>query len=484
MHYNHHCPKGGCMFSTIEQAQKYISENNIRMLDVKWTGYSGRWHHVTLSARQFTTALMRDGIGFDSSAEGFKPVNAGDMVLIPDIASAFRDPFFDEPTLSLIANIHEAGSKKQFTADPREVLRRALQFLKTKGIADECLWGPEFEFFAFNAAEFSNGLNHAGYRFHSCEANWDDREQDSGYVVPSHGGYHRIPPADRHAQLRNRICTALEEVGIPVKYHHHEGGGPGHNEIEPALMTNYAAGDACMLIKYFVKNYTFQQGLTATFLPKPLFGEAGNGMHFHQLLQKGGRNIFYDARGFSLMSQTGLFYIGGLLTHARALAAFTNPSTNSYRRLTPGYEAPVNCFFGKGDRSAAVRIPGYATDPAEVRLEYRPPDGTCNPYLAMAAMLLAGADGILNQIDPTKAGFGPFEKDIFSLPPQERPVIQSLPVSLEEAVNSLDKDSQFLLVDEVFPPEFVDYWKAARMKDHRAVSGRPHPYEIELYYDA
>jgi glutamine synthetase len=472
------------MFKTFAAAQKFISENQVRLLDIKWVSYAGRWQHVTLSASQFTPRLMRDGVGFDSSAVGFKPVTAGDMVLIPDLATAFMDPFCKEPTLSFIADIHEAEDKAQFASDPREVLRRALRFLQAHDIADECLWGPEFEFFIFDAAEFHNGLNHAGYRFHSRESDWDAGELPCGYTVPAHGGYHRIPPADRHAQLRSQVCLALEDIGVPVKYHHHEAGGPGHSEIEPALMTTAAAGDACMLIKYFVRNSAFRQDLTATFLPKPLYGEAGNGMHFHQQLHRGGRNVFYDPKGYSLMSQTALHYIGGLLSHARALTALTNPSTNSYRRLTPGFEAPVNCFFGRGDRSAAIRIPRYATDPDEVRLEYRPPDGTCNPYLAMAAMLMAGADGILNQVDPSKAGFGPFEADIFSLPPQKRPVIQSLPATLEEAAYALNSDCAFLLADEVFNQEFIDYWIAARIKDHQAVAGRPHPYEIELYYDA
>lgn len=431
--------------------------------------------------------LMKNGIVFDSSAEGFKPVNAGDMVLIPDLQSAFLDPFYEEPTLSFIANIHEADSKQQYAADPREVLRRALKFLQTNAMADECLWGPEFEFFIFDSAGFSNERNHAGYHFYSREANWpngDEINSPRGFYIPPHGGYHHIPPSDQHAQLRSRICVALEKIGIPVKYHHHEGGGPGHSEIETTLLPSASAGDMCMLIKYFIHNLAFQTGLTATFLPKPLFGETGNGMHFHQQLRKDGKNVFYDRNGFNRMSQTALFYIGGLLSHARALAAFTNPSTNSYRRLIPGFEAPVNCFFGSGDRSAAIRIPRYATEPDDVRLEYRPPDGTCNPYLAMAAMLMAGADGILKKVDPSQAGFGPFAADIHTMPSEERPSLQSLPLSLQEAADELKQDNEFLRTGNVFNQEFLNYWISARLKEHLLVASRPHPFEIELYYDA
>jgi len=249
------------------------------------------------------------------------------------------------------------------------------------------------------------------------------------------------------------------------------------------MLDTSKAGDASLLIKYFVKNAAFQEGLMATFLPKPLYGEAGNGMHFHQQLVRGGKNAFYDPKGYASLSQAALYYIGGLLTHARALTALTNPSTNSFRRLIPGYEAPVNCFFGKGDRSAAIRIPKYATDPSEVRMEYRPPDGTCNPYLAMAAMLMAGVDGILKKIDPTQAGFGPFEGNVLELPLEKRPVIKGLPTTLEEAALALQLDHDFLMADQVFNQEFIDYWISTKIKEHQAVISRPHPYEIEVYYD-
>ena len=471
------------MFKTFEQARKFIQEQDIRMIDLKWCDYSGRWRHVTLSSQVFTPRQLKEGIGFDASCVGFRPVNAGDMVLIPDLASAFIDSFYEEKTLSFISDIHEAESKEQFALDPREILRRAHAHLKSSGVADDCLWGPEFEFFIFGEAEFANGLNHASYWFDSPEAAWTPSEDRHGFIVPKHGGYHRIPPADQHMDLRSRMCVTLEDLGIPVKYHHHEGGGPGHNEIETLLLPTARAGDASMLIKYVVRMSAVMEGLTATFLPKPLFGEAGNGMHFHQQLIKSGKNVFYDARGYSRMSQTALHYIGGLLSHAPALTALTNPSTNSYRRLTPGYEAPVNIFFGSGDRSAAIRIPRYAIDPLEARLEYRPPDGTCNPYLAMAGMLMAGLDGIQKKIDPTKSGFGPFEGNILALPPEKRPAVKSLPTTLESAALALQEDYDFLIQGGVFDRELIDYWVGTKVQEYRAVADRPHPYEIEMYFD-
>jgi len=471
------------MFKTFEQAYKFIQTQDIRMIDLKWCDYSGRWRHVTLSAKSFTPYLFKNGIGFDASSVGFKPVNAGDMVLIPDLDNAFIDPFYEERTLSFIANIHEAESKQQYTLDPREILHRAHELLKASGVADDCLWGPEFEFFVFSEAEYSNGLNHASYWFDSPEAAWVPSEDLHGFFIPKHGGYHRIPPADQHMDLRNRMCIILEDLGIPVKYHHHEGGGPGQNEIETILLSTTRAGDASMLIKYVVHMSAFMEGLTATFLPKPLYGEAGNGMHFHQQLIKGGKNVFYDAKGYSRMSRLALYYIGGLLSHAPALTALTNPSTNSYRRLTPGYEAPVNLFFGSGDRSAAIRIPRYATDPKEARMEYRPPDGTCNPYLAMAGMLMAGLDGIQKKIDPTKSGYGPFESDIFALPLEKRPTVKCLPTTLESAALALQEDHDFLTEGGVFEKELIDYWVRTKIQEYRSVADRPHPYEIEMYFD-
>jgi glutamine synthetase len=298
-----------------------------------------------------------------------------------------------------------------------------------------------------------------------------------------HGGYHAIPPNDQLYNLRSEITQGLLSIGIPVKYHHHEVGGPGQCEIETPLMPLRQAADAVMLIKYFTKMTAISHGQIASFLPKPLFGEAGNGMHFHQQLISGGANVFYDPDGPNRLSETALFYIGGLLHHAPSILAFTNPSTNSYRRLVPGYEAPVNAFFSIGNRSAAIRIPKYATLPEEVRFEFRPPDATCNPYLAMAAMLLAGLDGIEQKIDPSKAGFGPINEDIFSWSTEKRSAIQSLPTSLAEALSALEADHVYLTQDGIFPQELIAQWLSVKHAEDQAVRSRPHPYEIELYFD-
>jgi glutamine synthetase len=323
----------------------------------------------------------------------------------------------------------------------------------------------------------------ASYRVDSAEANWNSAEGGHGHYIPLHGGYHAIPPKDQLYGLRTRMVTLLEAAGVPVKYHHHEVGGPGQSEIETPLMALLEAADASMLIKYITKMAAHQAGQTVTFLPKPLYGEAGNGMHFHQQLFKDGQNVFYDEQHPLLLSQNALYYIGGLLTHAPALLGFTNPSTNSYRRLVPGFEAPVNCFFSSGNRSAAIRVPKYATQPDKVRFEFRPPDATCNPYLAMAAMLMAGLDGIQRQIDPTDAGFGPFQEDIFSWSPERRSQIKNLPTSLGEAVQALEQDHAFLLAGDVFDEEMITDWIRTKLHEDREVRTRPHPYDVELYFD-
>jgi len=471
------------MFSTFDQAQAYVKQHNIRMIDLKFIDLWGRWHHVTISSKEFTPSLMENGVGFDGSSVGFKSVRAGDMVLIPDLSTGFMDPFWESPTLSFICNTMEADTKQLFSSDPRETARRAEKYLIQSGIADKSIWGPEFEFYIFNKVTFENGVNVAAYRVDSIESNWNSAMGGHGHFIPLHGGYHAIPPRDQLYNLRSEIVETLEDMGLTIKYHHHEVGGPGQCEIETPLLEIMAAGDASMLIKYATKMVALKHGQTATFLPKPLFGEAGNGMHFHQLLQKDGINIFYDPAGPHLLSQTALYYIGGLLTHAPAILGITNPSTNSYRRLVPGFEAPVNCFFSSGNRSAAIRVPKYATDPDKVRFEFRPPDATCNPYLAMAAMLMAGIDGIKKQIDPTAAGFGPINEDIFSWPPEKRASILGLPTSLEMALQALEADHQFLLEGNVFSEEMLVEWIRFKRCEESQIRTRPHPYEIELYFD-
>lgn len=472
------------MFRNFTDATAFIREHEVRMVDLKFTDMWGRWHHVTISASEFVPELMTDGVGFDGSSVGFKSVKSGDMVLLPDLSTGFLDPFWDIPTLSFICNTYEADTKEMFASDPREIVRRAENYMRSSEIAADSLWGPEFEFYVFEQVYLENGSNVASYRVDSIEANWNSADGGHGHHIPLHGGYHAIPPRDQLYKLRSRMVTILEEVGIPVKYHHHEVGGPGQCEIETPLMGLMAAADACMVIKYVTKMTANEEGQTVTFLPKPLYGEAGSGMHFHQLLVgKKGENLFYDPNGPSLLSQTALYYIGGLLTHAPAVLAFTNPSTNSYRRLIPGFEAPVNCFFSSGNRSAAIRVPKYATQPNKVRFEFRPPDATCNPYLAMAAMMMAGLDGIKRKIDPTPAGFGPINEDIFSWSTEQRATIKSLPTSLEEALKALGDDHEFLMEGNVFSDKMIQDWITHKTKEDHSVRTRPHPYEIEMYFD-
>jgi glutamine synthetase len=473
------------MFSTFEEARRYVEKHGIQMIDLKFTDLWGRWHHLTIPQEQFTPALMEAGVGFDGSAVGLKSVKAGDMVLVPDLTTGFTDPFWDAPTLSFICTTLEADTKVIFDNDPRNIARCAEDYLVESGIADRSVWGPEFEFYLFDAVTYENAMNRSGYSVESSEAVWRSGVPGHGHYIQLHGGYHAIPPKDALYNLRSEMSLRLQAMGVPVKYHHHEVGGPGQCEIETPLMGLMKAGDATMLVKYVTKMIARQHEKTATFMPKPIYGEAGSGMHFHQHLFKGDENVFYDSDGYGLLSQTALYYIGGLLHHGPALLAFASPSTNSYRRLVPGYEAPVNAFFSIGNRSAAVRIPRYATDPQEVRIEFRPPDATCNVYLALAAQLLAGLDGIQQEIDPTEAGFGPIDADIFSWTDQQRAEIKPLPSSLKGALEALAEDHDFLLVGDVFSEDLIERWIAFKMEEeYYQVRNRPHPYEMALYFDA
>lgn len=325
------------MLNSLEEARALVDREGFRMIDLKFSDLWGRWHHVTIPASQLDEQLMRDGVGFDGSSVGLKSVKSGDMVLLPDLSTAFRDPFCSVPTLSFICSAFEADTKQPFDFDPRHIVRRAEEHLCSTGIADESVWGPEYEFYVFNNVSIENGVNVASYRVDSGEADWNSATSGHGHLIPLHGGYHAIPPKDSLHNLRSEMCIELENLGVEVKYHHHEVGGSGQCEIETPLSGILRAGDATQIIKYVVKNVAVRHGQTATFMPKPLYGEAGSGMHFHQMLRKAGRNVFYDRDGYGCLSQTALHYIGGILRHGPALLAITNPSTNSYRRLIPGF---------------------------------------------------------------------------------------------------------------------------------------------------
>lgn len=476
------------MDQRIRETLAYASQKNIEMIDLKFSDLFGRWHHLTIPVSQFDETVFTKGVAFDgSSIPGFKKLEAGDMVLVPDIDTMLIDKFWEQPTLSFICSAYEADSLTLFKNDPRNVAYRAEQYLKSTGIADTSLWSPEFEFYIFDSITYMNDINLAFYRIDSEEADWNsgvEEEQNLGHKIPRQGGYHAIPPLDNLFNLRAKMVQYIEECGIPVRYHHHEVGGPGQSEIEihhhPLLKT----GDVTMTVKYIIRMVANRHNKTVTFMPKPLYNEAGSGMHIHVQLWKNGQNLFYDEYGYAGLSQIALHFIGGVLKHGPALLAFTNPSTISYKRLVPGFEAPVKAIFGLANRSAAIRIPKYANTPETKRFEFRPPDATCNIYLAIAALLMAGIDGVVHQIDPLKEGFGPYDINIFNIPKSEQDKIKSLPASLKEALDALAVDHDFLLAGDIFSAQLIETWIDYKLnKEFNEVRRRPHPYEISLYYD-
>jgi glutamine synthetase len=476
------------MKASIEELIAFAKAEGIHVIDLCYTNLLGQWHHVSLPLNQFSEEMFHRGVAFDGSGvPGFAKLESSDMVVVPDPATAIVDTFWDQKALSMICVVCDAQTQEPFHGDPREIAKRAEQYLCQSGIADQSLWGPEFEFYIFNSIKYRNDVNTSFYQIDSEEADWGSKTDEPGYLgskIPRRGGYHAIPPLDRMYNIRAEMVSVIQACGIEVRYHHHEVGGPGQSEIEMIMGPLLKTADAAQRIKYIVKMVAQRNQKTATFMPKPLFDEAGSGMHFHQRLTKDGKPIFYDKEGYGGLSELALYYIGGLLHHGPALLSITNPSTNSYKRLIPGFEAPVNLFFSLANRSAAIRIPRYATAPQEKRFEFRPPDGTCNIYLAMAAQLMAGIDGIKRKIDPTKAGFGPLDVNVFALPPEERNTIKSLPASLRETLIALKEDHDFLLEGGVFPEDFFSYWVSYKMEqEYNAVRNRPHPYEMRLYYD-
>jgi glutamine synthetase len=475
------------MFNNVQEVKDYCQKYDVRIIDFKVSDLAGRWHHLSIPAGRFDEKVMTDGIGFDGSSYGFKTIEKSDMVFIPDLKTAFIDPFCDVPTLSMIGNIYSLEGKiHRFQGDPRFIAEKAEKYMMETNIADQNIIGPEFEFYIFDSISYENKPNHMEASINSMQAVWNtnDKFDNQGYKVGHHGGYHVAMPHDITHNLRTDMCLMLEELNIPVKYHHHEVGGPGQVEIEVEFGTMMDMADKTLLLKYIVKNMAIQHGKSATFMPKPIYGEAGSGMHVHMQLFKEGKPLFYDEKGYSGLSQTALYFIGGLLKHAPALLAFTNPSTNSYKRLVPGYEAPVSICYATANRSSVIRIPGYANRPETKRFEFRPSDATCNPYLAYSAMLMAGLDGIINKIDPVAEGFGPYDVNIFDLDEEAKKKIKGLPKTLEEALQALEQDHDFLLQGGVFTKELISTWiKTKYEKDHKKISIIPHPEEFAMYYD-
>lgn len=475
------------MFKNYSEFQDFCVKNDIKMIDFKMIDIKGRWRHLTIPYERFTPETLENGIGFDGSNYGYAPVEKSDMVFIPDLSTAFTDPFCEVPTLSMIGDIFFIGNPhRRFDQDPRTIADAAENYLRSTGIADEMRIGPEFEFFIFDQVSYECRPQRTGFQIDASQAEWNSgntNEQNLGFKIPQKGGYHIDIPFDVNYNLRSHMCMLLEERGVKVKYHHHEVAGPGQVEIEVEFGTMREMADKTMLIKYLVRNAAFQAGKTATFMPKPLQGEAGNGMHVHMHLFKNGEPIFYDDNGYSNLSKQALYFIGGVLKHAPALCALTNPSTNSYKRLVPGYEAPVSICFATANRSAVIRIPAYAKLPSQKRFEYRAGDATCNPYLAYSAMLMAGIDGMLNQIDPSEQGFGPYDVNLYNLPESEKSKIKGLPTSLEAALDALEEDHEFLLAGNVFPKRLIEIWIELKRKEASQIALTPHPLEFGLYYD-
>jgi glutamine synthetase len=472
------------MFENYEGVQRFVDENNIEVINLQYCDLWGRVHQLTIPKSQFTPTLMERGLGFDASSVGLKSVKAGDMVIVPDLPSGAPDPFWETSTLSFLCKTLIAGVMEPYVDDPRNLAHRAERYLTGTGIADGSRWGLEFEFYVFDAVNYENEMHRSGYQIQSTEADWIIDDHGESPYIRLHEGYHAAPPRDKFLPLRTEISLILEQMGVPVKYHHHEVGSGGQMEIETPMIGLVVAGDSTIRAKYVTKMVANRMGKVATFMPKPLFGEAGNGLHFHLHLLKEDVNLFYDEGSYGYLSEIARQYVAGLLHHSASILAFTSPSTNSYRRLVPGFEAPVNAFYSLGNRSAAIRIPKYASQPDTVRIEFRPPDASSNPYLAVAAQLMAGLDGIRNELDPTELGFGPIDANIFSWSEEQRNEIKSLPTSLEEALRALEEDHEYLLAGDVFTASLIQEWiRYKREEECWQVRNRPHPYEFSMYLD-
>lgn len=467
-----------------------IKEKGIKIVDLKFNDLPGLWQHFSMPTSELsemddlTESIFTQGVGFDgSSIRGFQKIQESDMILIPDPTTAVIDPVCSVPTVSMICDIYDPITKKPYTRDPRYIAKKAEQYLKSSGIADESYWGPEMEFFIFDDIRFDQTENSGYYFVDSIEGEWNSGREEFpnlGYKPRYKEGYFPVPPHDSQQDMRSEIILTMIEAGIDVEVHHHEVATAGQGEIDMKFDTLVRMADKCMLYKYIVKNMAQKLGKVATFMPKPLFGDNGSGMHTHQSLWKSGKNIFFDPKGYALLSDTAKYYIGGLLKHADSLMAFCAPTTNSYKRLVPGYEAPVNLTYSQRNRSAAIRIPVYTENPKTKRIEFRPPDNSANPYLAFPAMLMAGLDGVKNKIDPGE----PMDVNTYELEGEASKNIRTVPGSLEKAIDALGNDQDYLLEDGVFTKDVIDVWiEYKKEKEIDALRLRPHPYEFYLYFD-
>jgi glutamine synthetase len=470
---------------TSKDALALIKECGAKMVDLRFTDIPGTWQHTTVPADQIDGGDLEDGIGFDgSSIRGFQSIHESDMILKPDVTTGVLDPFRAVPTVAFVCDVFDPVKQELYERDPRNIARKAEAYLRESGIATTAFFGPEAEFHYFDRVSHENTTNRAFYEIDTKEGSWNSAVEPSGYTIRPKEGYFPLPPSDTQADVRAETALTLVEWGMQVEMQHHEVGA-SQAEINFRCDSLLRTADNLMAFKYIVKNVATRYGKSVTFMPKPVFGDNGSGMHVHQSLWKDEKPLFYDASGYGEASQMMLYYIGGLLTHIDSLLAFCAPTTNSYKRLVPHFEAPVNVAFSARNRSAAVRIPVfYKGKPSSKRLEFRPPDPSANPYLAFSALLCAGMDGIKRKIDPIAAGFGPLDENIYELPAEKAAKIRSVPGSLRQSLDALANDHAYLIEGGVFTEEFVKMWIDLKTeRELRPVEIRPHPYEFYLYYD-
>jgi glutamine synthetase len=468
---------------TPKQVLQLIKQKGIAFVDCRFMDFPGLWQHTTYPVSELHESTIEEGFGFDgSSIRGWQAINESDMILVPVADTARIDPFFTHPTLSIICDIKDPVTKKEYSRDPRSVARKASDYLRHSGIADTAYFGPEMEFFVFDNVWYDQSVNEASYRVDSAEGVWNRGKREPtnlGYQVRQKEGYFPVPPMDTLTNLRSEMVDVMQQMGIAVEAHHHEVATGGQCEIDLRYQDLLHMADTCMFYKYVVKNVAARHGKVATFMPKPLFGDNGSGMHTHFSLWKAGKPLM-AGRKYAGLSDIGLWVTGGILKHARALLAFTNPTTNSYKRLVPGYEAPVNLVYSSRNRSAAIRIPMYSGNPRTKRIEFRCPDSSCNPYLAFAAITMAAIDGVKNRIDPGD----PLDKDLYDLEPEEYENIGAAPVDLNEALDALEADHAFLMEGGVFTQDVIHYWiRYKRHNEVAALRSRPHPFEFCMYFD-
>jgi glutamine synthetase len=467
----------------------FCREKDVKAVDLRFVDFPGVWQHFTIPVDKFDEDCFEEGLGFDgSSIRGWKAINESDMLVVPQADTAFIDPFTELPTLAIICNVQDPITREDYTRDPRNVARKAINHMKTTGIADTCYVGPEAEFFIFDDVSFDQTPNAGYYYVDSIEGQWN-RGKDTkaagdgpnlGHKLRHKEGYFPVPPADQMMDIRNEMMQTMIDCGLDVECQHHEVGTAGQGEIDLKFGELVSMADHVMMYKYITKNVAAKHGKSVTFMPKPIFEDNGSGMHTHMSLWKDGEPLYYAGGGYAGLSETALFAIGGLLRHAPSVLAFTNPTTNSYKRLVPGYEAPVNLAYSQRNRSAACRIPMYSENPKAKRVEFRCPDPSCNPYLAFSAMLMAVLDGIQNKIHPGE----PLDRDIYDMSPEEAAEVPTTPGSLDESLAALQEDHEFLFHGEVFTPDVVDTWiKYKTENEVDALRLRPHPYEFCLYYD-